>query len=117
MPDPSPIGDTAGDSFGAIFGVIAFLVVVGFVGSIALGIYRARRVAKAGHNPLTVETDIALKLLDSGVLASPDGGVAAPLPSATDDVATKLARLESLHSQGLISPEELAKARATVLAE
>jgi hypothetical protein len=117
MPDPSPIGGAAGDSFGAVFGLVAFLAVAVFVGIVALTIYRARRIAKAGHNPLTVETDIALKLLDSDALASTAAHGNAPSTTATDDVAAKLARLESLHSQGLISPDELAKARAAALAE
>jgi hypothetical protein len=117
MPDPSPIGGAVSDSFGAIFGLVVFLVVAVFVGIVALTIYRVRRIAKAGHNPLTVETDIALKLLDSDALASTAANDGAPLSTATDDVAAKLARLESLHSQGLISPDELAKARAAALAE
>jgi hypothetical protein len=103
MPDPTAPGSDA--LFGVGFAVIATAVVIVFVGIIGLSIYRAARLAKQGVNPLTLETDLAAKVLHSDVLKQ------------TPSKPERLAELDVLEANGTISPAERQAARARILAE
>jgi hypothetical protein len=106
--DPNPpdfVGtDVSGADFSGAFGVIFAIVIIAIVVSIILAIVRGARVLDAGHNPLTLETDLALKALDSNALA----------PTAS--IEDRLAHLDDLLANGTISKSEHATARAAVLA-
>ncbi|HEV7624432.1 MAG TPA: hypothetical protein VGO26_09860 [Amnibacterium sp.] len=103
MPDPNAPGPDA--LFGAGFAVIATIVVLFFVGAIALSVYRAARLAKQGVNPLTLETDLAAKALQSDALRH------------TPSKAERLAELDVLAANGTISAAERDEARSRILAE
>jgi hypothetical protein len=67
----------------------------------------SRNAAKArelGHDPLTMQTELAARAMDSELLA--------PRPS----LEARLAELDDLHARGVITADEHAKARAEVLA-
>ena len=96
--------DVSGADFNGAFGVIITIVVIGILVSIILAIVRGARVLNAGHNPLTLQTDLELRALDSNALA----------PTAS--VEQRLAHLDDLLAKGTISQSEHATARAAVLA-
>jgi hypothetical protein len=102
MPDPSQPGDAV---FGVGFAVIATLVVLVFAGVIGLSIYRAVRLSRQGVNPLTLQTDLAAKVLRSDAL------------QRTPSKAERLAELDVLAANGTISAVEREAARARILAE
>jgi hypothetical protein len=90
--------------------MVALLVIVAFLllgGTVAFAMYvMARNFKKAkdaGHDPFTLQTEIAVKALDSEVL------------SAEESVDERLAKIEELFSAGTISAEERAAARQAVL--
>jgi hypothetical protein len=67
----------------------------------------SRNAAKAralGHDPLTMQTELAARAMDSSLLA--------PQKS----LEARLAELDELRARGVISAEEHAKARADTLA-
>ncbi|HEY4270213.1 MAG TPA: hypothetical protein VGM94_18665 [Galbitalea sp.] len=121
FPDPSADQGT----FTAIFGVIATIVVIGIIITIIVAVVNAKKVVDAGHNPLTLQTELELKVLDSAALAPSTTpatpGVAhtsaADPPPPADSIEERLHKLADLHARNLISDEELAAARAKVLAE
>jgi hypothetical protein len=86
------------------------LLLVGFLllgGTIAFAVYimvrNFRKAEEAGHDPFTLQTEIAVKALDSDVL------------SAEESAEERLAKIEKLFSDGTISAEERATARQAVL--
>ncbi|WP_440707986.1 hypothetical protein [Herbiconiux sp. YIM B11900] len=91
--------------FPIIFVVVAALVVVVFVVVIVQIVANARRVRASGHNPLTLQSDLATKLLDSEMLSS---------ERSTEE---RLGELDRLHDSHTISDEEYRTARARVLAD
>jgi hypothetical protein len=98
-------GSTTPDFMPILFwiagGIIALVFVIVVVSVIA-NVVRARR---AGHNPLTMQTDIATKLLDSDMLSSQ--------PS----VEARLEKIEQLRAAGTISSNEYDVARARLLTQ
>jgi hypothetical protein len=125
MPDPG-FPDPSADqgTFNAIFGVIATIVVIGIVVTIIVAIVNAKKVVDSGHNPLTLQTELELKVLDSAALApstTPDastaGSSAAPPAADAESIEDRLHKLDDLHARKLITDEELAAARAKVLAQ
>ena len=88
-----------------MFGIVATLIAIGFVVTIATVVYRSVRLARRGVNPLTLQEDLATRALRSEALA--------PSRSKGD----RLAELDALHATGRISDTEHAAARARVLAE
>lgn len=118
MPDPGfpdPTSDQG--TFNAVFGVFATIVVIVIVISIVVAIMRAKKVVDSGHNPLTLQTELELKVLDSAALA-PGGASPTVDPSpAGESIEARLQKLADLHEKQLISDEELAAARAKVLAQ
>ncbi|MCU1570507.1 MAG: hypothetical protein JWR33_1248 [Naasia sp.] len=97
-------GDLPGEgAFTLVFGVAAVVIGLGFVATIVLAVINFRRVRDAGHNPFTLETDLATRALDSGLLA----------PSRS--VEDRLRELQGLRDRGVITAEEYATARADIL--
>ncbi|QNE46888.1 hypothetical protein F1C58_08210 [Glaciihabitans sp. INWT7] len=90
-------------SFGVIFGIVATVVIVGFVVTIALTIRNAARVRNSGHDPLSLQADLAVKLLDSEAL------------TPAKSLESRLLELDALLSKGAITAEEHAAARARLL--
>jgi len=103
MGDPSQLDPTLGGGFDAMFVVIPVLVVIGVVTTVALVIYRGVHVARAGRNPLTLDTDIAIAALDSPLLAS------------ATSLEKRLREVDDLHARGVISDAEHASARAAII--
>jgi len=81
--------------------VIAVVVIVIIVQAVA----NVRRVRQAGHNPLTLQADLATRLLDSEAL------------SPEKSTEQRLAELDRLHQAQVISGDEYRTARARVLAD
>ncbi|KJC64036.1 SHOCT domain-containing protein [Agreia bicolorata] len=88
-----------------VFWVIGGFIAVVFVYVIVSVFVNASRVRRAGHNPLTLQSDIATKLLDSDALSSQ--------PS----VEARLEKIEQLCSAGTISNDEYDAARSRLLAQ
>lgn len=102
MSDPVLIGPVGPDP---VFVLVATVVVLGIVGSIATAVYRAVRMANRGRNPLTLREDLAYWASRAPVLT----------PAATK--AERLDELDVLLGSGRITAEEHAAARARILAE
>jgi uncharacterized membrane protein len=96
-------GFGGGDAFGALFGVVAVVIGLGIVSTIVLTIYRAKRMADRGQNPLTVQEDIAYQAMQSRTLA------------ADKSLEQRLAELDDLHRRGVITDDEHRAARAEAL--
>ncbi|GMA91863.1 SHOCT domain-containing protein [Homoserinibacter gongjuensis] len=89
--------------------VIFFALAVLFIIAVAvvMVVMISRNAAKArelGHDPLTMQTELAARAMDSELLA--------PRPS----LEARLAELDDLHARGVITADEHAKARAETLA-
>jgi hypothetical protein len=89
--------------------VIFFALAVLFIIAVAvvMVVMISRNAAKArelGHDPLTMQTELAARAMDSELLA--------PRPS----LEARLAELDDLHARGVITADEHAKARAEALA-
>lgn len=112
--DPTGM-DGMASGFSAVF---ALVLVLGIVGSIFGLVIRARkyRILKdAGIDPLTVDAQIAAKVLRSDALAprASEPVVATPPPAPT--IEQRLVELDDLRARGIISDEEHREARAAVL--
>ena len=102
MPDPSMPGVAL---FGVAFAVVLTLVVLTFALIVGLTIYRAVRLRRQGVNPLTLESDLAVKVLKSDMLRG------------TQSKAERLAELDVLQANGTISSAEREAARGRILEE
>ncbi|MDR2997311.1 MAG: SHOCT domain-containing protein [Microbacterium sp.] len=91
--------------FGLLFvGLIVFLVIV---------IRRNWKTAKdAGYDPLTMETQMAARVMNSELLRPAAVPVAAPAPLTLEQ---RLTELDDLHARGVISDTEHISARAKAL--
>lgn len=89
--------------FGIAFGVVAALAILTTLTIVILSLYRGKRMADRGQNPLTMQEDIAYQAMQSRTFA-PDK----PLEQ-------RLAELDDLHARGVISDEEHRSARAEAL--
>jgi hypothetical protein len=87
----------------ALFIAAPIFIGVVFVLIVVMVIVRVVRVRKAGHNPLTLDADIAMKLMDSDLL------------SKTGSKQEQLAEVEALHASGQVTEEERSAARAAIL--
>ncbi|WP_102509421.1 SHOCT domain-containing protein [Sanguibacter massiliensis] len=115
----------AGMSDGLPAYLVVFLVLFGLAFVAALTVIvvsgvRNYRLAKArGYDPLTMETEMAARLMDSQLMqpATPTDATTAPsamtAPSATTE--ERLAEIDSLHDRGVITADERAAARAKIL--
>ena len=97
FPSRSGIG-TAGAGVAVLTGIV-LVVIVGLI------VYRSVRLARRGVNPLTLQEDVATRVLQSDALG----------PARSK--AERLAELDALHADGRITGEEHAAARARVLAD
>ena len=101
MPTPEIPG--AFDLFGVFFAVVLVLVLTGFVVVIVGVIRNSRRIRRSGHDPMTLQSDLAVRAMNSELMS----------PSRSTE--ERLAELQRLHRDGTISTEELAAARARIL--
>ncbi|QIK82662.1 hypothetical protein [Sanguibacter sp. HDW7] len=89
-----------------------------FIGVAAWGIYvvvKNYRLAKSrGYDPVTMETDMATRLMDSQIM-QPAAPTAAASGAAPATVEERLVEIDGLHERGVISAEERAAARAKIL--
>ncbi|MCS0500471.1 SHOCT domain-containing protein [Protaetiibacter mangrovi] len=89
--------------FSAVFGLVTTVVILGIIGVIVVAIVNAKKAADLGHNPLTMQTELQAKVLDSQALA------------AERSVEERLAELERLRAAGLIDDAEYEQTRARIL--
>lgn len=98
--------------FGLAFAAVLTLIIVSGV--------RNYRLAKArGYDPLTMETEMTARLMDSQLMqpATPTTATTPP-PATTAPAATteeRLAEIDSLHERGVITADERTAARAKIL--
>ncbi|WIB71088.1 SHOCT domain-containing protein [Curtobacterium sp. MCBD17_026] len=102
-PGESGMPDLFDGWFGIAFGVVAALTILTTLTIVILTLYRGKRMADRGQNPLTMQEDIAYQAMQSRTFA-PDK----PLEQ-------RLAELDDLHARGVISDEEHRSARAEAL--
>ena len=112
--DPGmPAGMTAAI---VVFGIFFVGVVVTMV---ALSVHRYRKAKSQGIDLLTVDQDLAARLMQSEMLRPADGtaGAAAggAAGGAAKSVEERLRELDDLHERGVISADERAEARAKIL--
>lgn len=89
--------------FHFIFIIAGAVIAVGFVVVIVLAVRNSNRIRQAGHDPLTLQSDLALKVMNSDLL------------SPEKPVADRLAELDALLASGAITEPEHAAARAKIL--
>ncbi|GAA1522812.1 hypothetical protein BJ978_000530 [Agromyces terreus] len=90
--------------FGIVFVLVSLVVATVFVVVIVSIVRNARRAKASGHDLMTMETDLAVRALDSDLLAPAEG------------IEARLARVDALRRAGTISEAEHAQARAAILA-
>lgn len=87
------------------------------VATVIFGIYsvvKNYRLARSrGYDPVTMETDMATRLMQSALLQPADPGATGAAAAAS--LADRLADIDTLHDGGIISAEERAAARAKIL--
>ncbi|SMQ59437.1 SHOCT domain-containing protein [Agreia sp. VKM Ac-1783] len=98
-------GSTTPDFMPILFWIVGGIIALVFVIVVVSVIANVMRARRAGHNPLTMQTDIATKLLDSDMLSSQ--------PS----VEARLEKIEQLRAAGTISSNEYDVARARLLTQ
>lgn len=99
MPETS----TALELVPILFVVACAVIAVVFVLTTALLVRRSRRIRRAGHDPLTLQADLAVRALQSDLLR--------PARST----AERLHELDELQHRRGISPNEYVRARERVL--
>ena len=108
--DPGmPAGMTAAI---VVFGIFFVGVIVAMV---ALSVHRFRKAKSQGIDLLTVDQDLAARLMQSEMLRPADGTAGAAAGGAAKSVEERLRELDDLHERGVISAEERAEARAKIL--
>ena len=116
--DPGmPAGMTAAI---VVFGIFFVGVMVAMV---ALSVHRFRKAKSQGIDLLTVDQDLAARLMQSEMLRPADGtagaaaggAVGGAAGGAAKPVEVRLRELDDLHERGVISAEERAEARAKIL--
>jgi competence protein ComGC len=89
--------------FPTVFAVVAVIVVLGIIAVIVLVARNALKARRAGYDPTTMQTDLAVKLLQSDALRGEQ------TPEA------RLAKLDALRSAGSITAAEHAAARQRIV--
>ena len=112
--DPTGM-DGMASGFSAVFGLVLVLGIVGAVFGLVIRARKYRILSDAGIDPLTVDAQIAAKVLRSDALApaASEPAVATPPPAPT--IEQRLIELDGLRARGIISDEEHREARAAVL--
>jgi len=106
LPDPSVVPEFGSPSgFEGLFGLMVALVVIGGIVTLFIKARNVSRVIQSGNDPTTLETDLAIKAMNSQSLA-PDRSI-----------GERLEELERLLSSGTISQAEYDAARAKVLGD
>ena len=108
-----------------VFGIIAGLVAIGLIIWVVVIVVRARQVTGASEDRLNARLYAAMNNLPPNEASipkplPPKNGAPAAGSASSSPVETKesrLAGLTDLHDRGLISDDELAAARAKILAE
>lgn len=95
-----PIGNTW---FNAVFIVIAILIAIAFVVVIVSVVRNAGKARRHGLDPMTLQADMAAKVMQSDLLAGEQSKV------------QRLAEVDALLAQDTITPAEHADARAAIL--
>jgi hypothetical protein len=90
-------------AFNVGFTIVAVIIALGVVFVVVSIVRNVIKVRASGHDPITLQTDLAVKLLDSSALAAER-----PLPQ-------RFADLDTLLAAGTITPEEHSAARARLL--
>ncbi|HTN58967.1 MAG TPA: SHOCT domain-containing protein [Protaetiibacter sp.] len=96
--------DLMGVGFATFFGIVVLFIIAVAVVMVVMISRNAAKARELGHDPLTMQTELAARAMDSELLA--------PRPS----LEARLAELDDLHARGVITADEHAKARAEVLA-
>ncbi|WP_246139983.1 SHOCT domain-containing protein [Protaetiibacter larvae] len=106
-PDDLGFGFDAFGAFGVVFVVLlvlGLLFIAAVITFMVIAITRNVRKAKElGHDPLTMETELTARAIDSKLLA----------PEVSTEA--RLAELDDLHARGVITATEYATARAEVI--
>lgn len=96
--------DLMGVGFAIFFGIVVLFIIAVAVVMVVMISRNAAKARELGHDPLTMQTELAARAMDSELLA--------PRPS----LEARLAELDELHARGVITADEHAKARAEALA-
>ena len=96
-----------------VFGILFVGVVITMV---AVSVHRYRKAQSQGIDLLTVDQDLAARLMQSEMLRPADGAAPAAAGAASKSIEERLRELDDLHERGLISADERAEARAKILA-
>lgn len=94
-------------AFGTLFTIVTILIGLTAVAVVVIAVKNFRRARQHGLDPLTLETDLAARVMDSALLA----------PRAPTSIRARLDELAALHRDGVISDAEYARARAAALGE
>ncbi|MFD1714000.1 hypothetical protein ACFSBZ_05905 [Amnibacterium flavum] len=86
-----------------LFTAIPIVIAIVFVAIIVMVVRGVVRVRRSGHNPLTLQADLATKAMDSRLLA------------ADRPLEARLSEVDRLHEQGTITDAEHEAARASIL--
>lgn len=100
------VGGTIGGWIGGFGGMIVGAIVVGFL-VVIVGVASGSNSAK---QPPKVRVDRDESSKPAGQT------ITAPKPKAADDPASRLARLDTLKADGIITPEEYQERRAAIIA-
>jgi hypothetical protein len=86
-----------------IFGFVIFMFVVVFGTIIFVFVKNVQKARALGHDPLTMETELAARAIDSSLLAP------------TQTIESRLRELDDLHLRKVITEAEYTKARAEAI--
>ena len=93
------------DSFNVIFGIVALLVLAGFIFTAFIWVRNYKASKNAGLDPFTLQTELAVRAAKSEMLA--------PKQSREQ----KLAELDGLLARGVITRDEYTQARLKALTD
>jgi uncharacterized membrane protein len=91
--------------FSIVFAIVAVIIVLGIIAVIVLAVRNGAKARRAGLDPTTLNTDIAIRVLQSEALRG------------EQSVEQRLAKLDELTASGAISNDEHAAARARILGD
>jgi hypothetical protein len=114
----NPLDTGMPDAMMAAIVVFGILFVGAIITMVAVSVHRYRKAQSQGIDLLTVDQDLAARLMQSEMLRPADGAApaAAAAAAASRSIEERLRELDDLHERGLISADERAEARAKILA-
>lgn len=96
-------------AFDALFMIVPLLFVAAVVFAVVVGARNFRTARARGIDPLTAQTELTARLLESEALRPAQ-------PTAPErSVEDRLRELDDLHARGVITAEERAEARRSAL--